>query len=166
MQSPLQVGARAAGGAHSANGPGTDTLRYYVEQLGYGALPWVPLLGAAVAQSLGHQTIVIDGIAPVLSSPSPIDVNENASNNLELYDFNDLSGGDTDKSGDSLTYSIQSGNSDNIFGIGTNDGKLIVQDNSLLDHGNSERYTLTIQASDDCNTATTFFELVFYSIQR
>ena len=57
------------------------------------------------------------------------------------------------KSGDALTYSIESGNSDNIFGIGTNDGKLIVQDNSLLDHGNSEKYTLTIQASDGCNTA-------------
>ena len=121
---------------------------------GNDAVLTLPTPGSSNSLS-ANKAIVIDGIAPVLSSPSPIDVNENASNNLELYDFNDLSGGDTDKSGDSLTYSIQSGNSDNIFGIGTNDGKLIVQDNSLLDHGNSERYTLTIQASDDCNTATT-----------
>ncbi|MAB54827.1 MAG: hypothetical protein CMN93_02810, partial [Synechococcus sp. CPC35] len=102
-----------------------------------------------------NKAIVIDGVAPVLSSPSPIDVNENASNNFELHDFNDLSGDDTDELGDSLTYSIQSGNSDGIFGIGTNDGKLIVQDNSLLDHGNNDKYTLTIEASDGCNIAST-----------
>ena len=95
-----------------------------------------------------NKTIIIDGIAPVISSPSPIDVRENASNNLELHDFDDLSGGDTDKLGDPLTYSIQAGDPDNIFGIGRNDGKLIVRNNSLLDHGTTETHLLSIQASD------------------
>ena len=74
---------------------------------------------------------------------------------MELHDFNDLSGGDTDESGDALTYSIQSGNSDNIFGINANNGKLIIEDNSLLDYSNNETYSLTIQASDGSNTAST-----------
>ena len=102
-----------------------------------------------------NKEIVIDGVAPILSAPSPIDVKENASNNLELHDFNDLSGGDTDESGDALTYSILSGNSDSIFDINANNGKLVVEDNSLLSHSKSETYLLTIQASDGSNTAST-----------
>lgn len=40
--------SRAAGGAHSANAPGTETFRYYAEQLGYGVLPWIALVPAAL----------------------------------------------------------------------------------------------------------------------
>ena len=102
-----------------------------------------------------NKEVIVDGIAPILSSPPPINVNENASNNLELHDFNDLSGGDTDETGDALTYSIQSGNSDNIFGIDANTGKLIIENNLLLDYSNAATHSLTIQASDGSNTAST-----------
>ena len=102
-----------------------------------------------------NKEVIVDGIAPILSSPPPINVNENASNNLELHDFDDLSGGDTDETGDALTYSIQSGNSDNIFGIDANTGKLIIENNSLLDYSNAATHSLIIQASDGSNTAST-----------
>ena len=134
--------------ALSSNG---GTIR---DAAGNDAVLTLPTPGSSQSLS-ANKAIVIDGVAPVLSSPSPIDVNENANNNLELHDFNDLSGGDTDELGDALTYSIQTGNSDNIFGIDANNGKLIIEDNSLLDYSRSETHSLTIQASDGCNTATT-----------
>lgn len=43
---------RAAGAAHSANEAGTETFRYYVEQLGYGLLPWTPLAPAAIGAAI------------------------------------------------------------------------------------------------------------------
>ena len=102
-----------------------------------------------------NKSLIVDGIAPVLSTPAPINIDENAANNHQLHNFNDLSGGDTDENGDSLTYSIQSGNTHNIFAIGSSNGMLTIQDNSSLDHDTASQYILSIQASDGVNTSST-----------
>ena len=100
-----------------------------------------------------NKELKIDGIAPLLSKPEPIDLFENALNNHLLHDFNDISGDDTDQSEDSLTYTIESGNDNNIFGIGNSNGQLFIQDNTTLDYKTSGgKYSLTIQASDGVNT--------------
>ncbi|MGE3634092.1 MAG: ArnT family glycosyltransferase, partial [Sandaracinaceae bacterium] len=44
--------ARAAGGAHSTNAPGSESFRYYLEQLGYGLLPWIGVVPAALLGAL------------------------------------------------------------------------------------------------------------------
>ena len=62
-----------------------------------------------------------------------------------------------DSDGDSLTYSIISGNIGNKFLIDKVRGEVTIA--NKLDHEEASSYTLTIQASDDYNAKTTSLEI-------
>jgi len=69
---------------------------------------------------------------------------ENAPNSLSLGQLTA-----TDPDGDSLSYSIASGNSDNIFAIDPNTGELVVDDNTNLDFETASTHLLEVRVEDD-----------------
>jgi LPXTG-motif cell wall-anchored protein len=80
---------------------------------------------------------------------STFSVNENAPNDTKV---GKVIASDAD--GDSLNYSIVSGNTDNIFKINATTGEIKVANGSLLDYESIQLYTLAIQVSDGRETHT------------
>ncbi len=70
-----------------------------------------------------------------------------------VYDAHDIrTGTDTDADGDVLTYTLLSGNTDNLFALDPASGRITVADSGNFT--NTSRYDLTIQASDGTFTAS------------
>lgn len=61
-----------------------------------------------------------------------------------------------DEDGDSLTFSITSGNDAGIFAVDANTGTFTIADNSLIDYESVDSYALTIQSSDGTATDSAF----------
>ncbi|MCP4348180.1 MAG: hypothetical protein GY795_21975, partial [Desulfobacterales bacterium] len=55
---------------------------------------------------------------------------------------------------DTLTYSITAGNTGDVFAIDSETGEITVNSSTQLDYEATEVYTLTVQVSDNINTAT------------
>lgn len=82
--------------------------------------------------------------API-ASDATIAINENAINAAFVATV-----AVTDEDvGQNLSYSILSGNTDNIFGINAANGNITIADNSNLDFESDTQYVLTVQAQDD-----------------
>ncbi|WP_066067107.1 cadherin domain-containing protein [Neobacillus soli] len=77
-------------------------------------------------------------------------VDENAANGTTV---GTVTARDTD--GDSLSYSIVSGNETDTFALDGATGKITVTDSAQLDYETIESYQLTVQVSDGTNTAAT-----------
>ncbi len=82
---------------------------------------------------------------PVLAAAGPFSVSELASNGFVL---GNVSATDPDPE-DTITYSIEAGNTGNVFGIDPVTGEIFVNNNSSLDFETVPNYTLTIRATDD-----------------
>ncbi len=91
---------------------------------------------------------------PSISDQSE-DVLENISSGSEILDLNDnTSSNDTDKDGDSITYSITDGNDLDLFEIESSTGKILLAAGKSLDHDKSDLHTLEISATDGTLTTT------------
>ncbi|MBF0371091.1 MAG: cadherin domain-containing protein [Magnetococcales bacterium] len=60
----------------------------------------------------------------------------------------------SDADGNSLSYSITSGNTDAIFTIDSSSGQISIDDNTNLDYSTTDQYTLTVEASDGSRSDT------------
>jgi len=108
--------------------------------------------GAGV--STADITIDITNVNEVL--PDIADMSVSVPESLPLgstiYDVNDVSGGDTDGEGESLSYQITAGNAGNRFAIEPATGVITLADS--LDYETLASYQLTVSASDGIDTAT------------
>ncbi len=81
-----------------------------------------------------------------------IGVPEDRAAGTQIFDFDDVSGGDTDGEGELLTYSITAGNTGGRFAIDPATGIITLA--NLLDFETVTNYQLTISASDGLDSAT------------
>ena len=86
---------------------------------------------------------------PPVVDTKTFSVNENSPNGTAVGTVTAL-----DPEGNSPTFTIIDGNSDNIFDIGASSDQITVLDNTLLNFEAQSSYTLTIQASDGSLTGT------------
>ncbi|MCE7520878.1 DUF4347 domain-containing protein, partial [Halomonas titanicae] len=93
-------------------------------------------------------TISVNDIAPAITASQSFSVNESDTNSTSL--------GTVATTGDdnSVSYSIESGNTGNTFTIDGTTGEIILSDTSQLDASATGSYTLSVQATDG-NTAST-----------
>lgn len=97
-----------------------------------------------------EETITINVIdrpennAPSLTPLGTITISENTPNGTIIADANA-----TDINGDTITYSIASGNTDNIFSINGTTGVIRVNNNANLNREWDSSYTLQIRATDN-----------------
>jgi len=87
-------------------------------------------------------TITVTNQAPVITSGQSFSVNESDTNTTVLGTVANT--GDDD----SVTFSIQSGNTGNAFAINASTGQITVNDTTQLDASATSSYTLVIRASD------------------
>ena len=93
----------------------------------------------------------INDNAPGIDNANPT-VAENAAAGSTVHNLNDNNtGNDTDRDGDSLTYSITAGNDDGIFSINANSGLITIATGKALDFETATTHSLTVQASDGTN---------------
>lgn len=85
-----------------------------------------------------------ENTAPTLAALGPLTVGENAANGTVI---GTASGNDAD--GNTLTYSITAGNTDNIFAINATTGAIRVNSNANLNYQWDDSYTLTVQVQDN-----------------
>lgn len=85
-----------------------------------------------------------ENTAPTVNTLGPLTVAENAANNTVL---GTATGSDAE--GNTLTWSITAGNTDNIFAINAATGAIRVSSNTNLNYDYRNTYTLTIQAADN-----------------
>ncbi len=86
----------------------------------------------------------LENTAPVFTSYGPFSIAENASVNDDVGTVVT-----TDAEGDTRTYSIVSGNNDNVFKINATTGLIEIANNTLLDYDRDNQYTIRIRAYDD-----------------
>lgn len=85
-----------------------------------------------------------ENTAPTIAALGPLTVAENAANNTVVG-----TALGTDAEGNTITYSITAGNTDNIFAINSTTGQIRVSSNTNLNYEWDNSYTLTIQAIDN-----------------
>lgn len=85
-----------------------------------------------------------ENTAPTLAALGPFTISENAANGTVI---GTASGNDVD--GNTLTYSITAGNTDNIFAINATTGAIRVNSNTNLNYQWDNSYTLTVQVQDN-----------------
>jgi gliding motility-associated-like protein len=84
-----------------------------------------------------------------LIADSTVSISEADTNNKPVIDVNDVNtSDDTDLDQEALTYSIQSGNTGNVFDIDVNTGEIIIDDNTNLDYEVTKQYVLVVRADD------------------
>ncbi len=94
-------------------------------------------------------TVNVNRNRPPNAPTSTFAINENAPTGSAVGIF---SGSDPD--GDSLTYSILSGNTNNVFSLNPSTGEIKVANGSFLDYETTQFYPLTIQVSDGLDQTT------------
>ena len=82
---------------------------------------------------------LVEGLIPTITTPQTFNVNEDAANTTSV--------GTVATTNSPTSFSIVSGNTDNIFSI-DNLGEITVSDNSNLDYDTTSSYTLEINASN------------------
>lgn len=85
-----------------------------------------------------------ENTAPTIAALGPLTVAENAANNTVI---GTAIGSDVD--GNTITYSITGGNTDNIFAINAATGAIRISSNTNLNYDFRNTYTLTIAATDN-----------------
>lgn len=85
-----------------------------------------------------------ENTAPSIAALGPLSVSEAAVNNTVIG-----TALGTDPDGDTLTYSIVSGNTDNIFAINSSTGAIRISSNANLNHEWASSYTLSIRTTDN-----------------
>ena len=84
-----------------------------------------------------------------------VSIKEDAEPGTTILDLDDSSGNDTDADGEALTYSITSGNADNLFSINANTGLISLASGQSLDYESKTQHILTVTASDGTNSDST-----------
>ncbi|MCV6591028.1 MAG: DUF4347 domain-containing protein, partial [Marinobacterium sp.] len=92
-------------------------------------------------------TVTVNDIAPEITSGQVFSVNESDNNSASIGTV--LNTGDAD----SVTWSIESGNTDAAFEINSSSGEITLRDTSVLDASVTPDYTLTVRADDGNNGA-------------
>jgi hypothetical protein len=87
---------------------------------------------------------VPENTTPVVNAAGPFTVAENTANNTVVGTVTA-----TDADGDTLSYSITAGNTDNIFAINSATGAIRISNNAYLNYEHATSYTLTIRATDN-----------------
>jgi hypothetical protein len=87
---------------------------------------------------------VIENTSPTFTGAGPFSIAEDAANNDDVGTVVT-----TDAEGDNVTYSITSGNTDNVFKINATTGLIEVNDATQLDYESQSSYNLSIRAWDD-----------------
>ncbi len=85
-----------------------------------------------------------ENTAPVVGVIAPITIAENAANNTVL-----ATATATDAESNTITWSIASGNTDNIFAINATTGAIRIANNANLNYEYASSYTLQIRATDN-----------------
>lgn len=85
-----------------------------------------------------------ENTAPAVAAAGPFTVVENSANGTAVGNISA-----TDADGDTLTYSIVGGNTDNIFSINSSTGVISVGNNTYLNYEHDTQYTLTVRATDN-----------------
>ena len=116
---------------------GTDSFTYQVQD-GSGTLSNVATVSI---------TVTPENDAPTIGDQT-FDVDEDTTN---LTIFGTVVANDVD--GDALTYSIQAGNPNGVFGIDPNNGDLSVQNQSELDFETTPSYALDVVVDDGTTTS-------------
>ena len=125
--------------ATNANGSPYTTLQFKVSD------------GTDYSASAYTLTVNVSAVndAPVIVDAT-INLDEKSTNGYEVYDVNTIGGvtNDTDADGQSLTYSILSGNDLEVFAIDASTGKISVIDATKLDSKTTPTFNLVVRASD------------------
>ena len=88
-----------------------------------------------------------------LISDDVVSISEDITNGTDVIDINDANtNNDTDLDNEAISYSIQSGNTDNIFAINSSSGEITINDNTNLDYETMQQFVLVVRASDGSNT--------------
>lgn len=87
---------------------------------------------------------VPENTAPTFPAAGPFSVAENAANNTVVGSVSA-----TDPDGNTITYTITGGNTDNIFAINASTGAIRIANNANLNYEWDNQYTLTITATDN-----------------
>lgn len=85
-----------------------------------------------------------ENTAPVIGALGPLTVAENAANNTVLGTATA-----TDAQGNTITWAITAGNTDNIFAINSATGAIRVSSNTNLNYDFRNTYTITVSATDN-----------------
>ena len=102
-------------------------------------------------------TLTVRIVNPATNPPSISDaitnpIPEDKPAGTQVFDVNDVSGNDTDRDGEALTYSIVGGNNGGIFAIDQATGVIRIADNQQLDfdaaNRSGEKHDLIIRATD------------------
>ena len=107
----------------------------------------IPIIVTAQDGTTKTYTVIADRNQPPAADDTSLNVDENAENGTIV---GNLPASDPD--GQSMTYSILSGNTSNIFSLHAATGEIKVADGSLLDYETTKSYTLAIQVSDGIDT--------------
>ena len=125
--------------ASNANGSPYTTLQFKVSD------------GTDYSASAYTLTVNVSAVndAPVIND-AKINLDEKSTNGYEVYDLNTIGGvsNDTDADGQSVTYTIDSGNDLGVFAIDASTGKISVIDATKLDSKTTPIFNLTVNASD------------------
>jgi gliding motility-associated-like protein len=101
-----------------------------------------------------------DNFPPVVSNGNAtISIDENSKNGTNVYSLSA-----TDADGDTLTYTIVSGNASGAFVIDSNTGTISVSDSSMLDYEFTSEFTLTIKISDGVNEIETLITVLLNNL--
>ena len=87
---------------------------------------------------------VPENTAPVLNALGPLSVSEAATAGTALGTMTS-----SDAEGNTVTYSITGGNTDNLFSINSSSGAITLSSTALLNYERQNVYTLTIQGTDN-----------------
>lgn len=77
-----------------------------------------------------------------------VSINENLANTTSIYNVNDVNGTDKDVDGNTLTYSMISGNALGAFTINASTGAITVADGTKLDYETNPSFSLVVRASN------------------
>ncbi len=148
----------ALGGRYSATlGYTTYGINAYFDDLRVGETAWsaANILDTATTSAADYGvdtdtlSITVNNTAPVINDATASNLSESATNGTSVYNVNEANtGNDTDQDGTALTYSISSGNDDNIFAINSSTGEITVDDNTNLNYESTTQYVLTVSATD------------------
>jgi hypothetical protein len=109
----------------------------------------IPIIVTAQSGSTGTYTVKVNRNRPPAAANQQFSVDENAVNRTVVGKV-----GASDQDGQALTYSILSGNNENIFMINAANGEIMVANGSLLDFETRQYYSLTVGVSDGVDQTT------------
>ncbi len=110
-------------------------------------------------------TVIVSSVnhAPVIPAGQSFSISDQAANN-SLVGTVIATDSDTTAPNNSLTYSIISGNTDNAFSINPLNGRITVNDASVLNSATTPQYTLQVQVADGGDPSLTATQSVIVNV--